>query len=388
MKLLRKYKKDIINLGERNKELEGIYSSNYSPDIINKYIHDDAFTTKIESYVKRYSMYQNAYHNRFQKLFGTLKISIPNSTKFSLLDIGTGPGTSTIELLNLFPNAHMVSSDLSLEFLVHLKKDLVDNKLDSRCDLLQLNAEELDFDEAQFDFVFGVSVLHHLYNPEKTIEYCAKILKKNGHAIFYEPMKKGYELLYRAYTRILDDEKSIELIKEQIKFFKDFIEDYELRIITDKSNPVFKKLDDKWFFENTWFEKLAEKHGLVLNIASIDSNFSLVEKLKIEWSTKFSISNSPLKSNNPDENLEKIWNEREDLQQVFPEIKNDEFDGMKQWARDFGWNEDPRLEDLIPEGKIPLYEINFPDWVWDIIQKFENSSNNEDMFEGCIVLKK
>ncbi len=392
MKLLKKYNKNLIDLGEKNDKLTGIFSPNYSSDIVKKYIHDTAFTTRVESYVKRYSNDHHQYRHRFEELFKFLKISTPNFTKFTFLDIGTGPGVSTIELLNLFPNSNIVSSDLSLGFLVHIKNYLIENNLDNRCDLLQLNAEELDFEENQFDFIFGVSLLHHLFDPEKTIQNCSKILKKNGHAVFYDPMKSGYELLYNAYKKILDDEKSNNLANEQIEFFKEFIENYELRIIEDKSNPVFKKLDDKWFFEKTFFQRIAEKYGLTCSITEVKSGESLAQKLKKNWNSRYLRPDQPLKFDELDTTLEKMWNERDDLQQVFPEVKNQKFDGIRKWAKEFGWNEDPRLQNFIPKNKTPIYKMDFPDWVWNIIHEFDNllfdKANGEKLFAARIIFKK
>jgi len=101
---------------------------------------------------------------------------------------------------------------------------------------------------------------------------------------------------------------------------------------------------------------------------------------------------TPSKFDDLDTVLEKIWDERDDLQQVFPEVKNQEFDGIRSWAKNFGWNDDPRLQNLIPKNKTPIYKMDFPDWIWNIIHEFDNFSfnkaNNEIIFEGRIILRK
>lgn len=56
-----------------------------------------------------------------------------------------------------------------------------------------------------------------------------------------------------------------------------------------------------------------------------------------------------------DDVLSTIWNERIDLQSLFPEVEHGHLYNLRAWAKNSGWNEDPRLSALIPEGKTPLY---------------------------------
>lgn len=56
-----------------------------------------------------------------------------------------------------------------------------------------------------------------------------------------------------------------------------------------------------------------------------------------------------------DDVLLEIWNERTDLQESYPEIMNGDYENLRKWAETVGWNEDPRLSLLIPEGSVPLY---------------------------------
>ncbi|OLB91167.1 MAG: hypothetical protein AUH25_03320 [Thaumarchaeota archaeon 13_1_40CM_38_12] len=53
--------------------------------------------------------------------------------------------------------------------------------------------------------------------------------------------------------------------------------------------------------------------------------------------------------------LTTIWEERKDLQKVYPEVAGGNLTAMKKWASTSGWNEDKRLSALIPPGKVPKY---------------------------------
>jgi SAM-dependent methyltransferase len=50
-----------------------------------------------------------------------------------------------------------------------------------------MNAEELAFPDAHFDFVFGVGILHHLHVSRAFAEV-ARVLKTHGSAVFLEPL--------------------------------------------------------------------------------------------------------------------------------------------------------------------------------------------------------
>lgn len=50
-----------------------------------------------------------------------------------------------------------------------------------------MNAEQLTFPDAHFDFVFGIGILHHL-NLSRAFGEIARVLKTHGSAVFLEPL--------------------------------------------------------------------------------------------------------------------------------------------------------------------------------------------------------
>jgi ubiquinone/menaquinone biosynthesis C-methylase UbiE len=157
----------------------------------------------------------------------------------------------------------VIASDLSAELLVLLKDFLQQKRLRENCLLLQLNAEELHFTERTFDLVVGAAALHHLFAPEKTIEGCAKILKRGGYAIFFEPFENGHALLNLAYRDILREEQSHSLPEEIRNFLISRIQEYDLRKGRDKTRPELSSVDDKWFFTRQYFWEMAERYGFM-----------------------------------------------------------------------------------------------------------------------------
>jgi hypothetical protein len=56
------------------------------------------------------------------------------------------------------------------------------------------------------------------------------------------------------------------------------IEDFQIRAGTDKTAPIFQRIDDKWLFTRSYFETLASSLGVFVNIEPLnlsDAPFSL-----------------------------------------------------------------------------------------------------------------
>jgi len=57
----------------------------------------------------------------------------------------------------------------------------------------------------------------------------------------------------------------------------------------------------------------------------------------------------------PDVTLTSIWNNRKDLQKLYPEVAKGNLTKLKNWAIATGWDQTTRLSALIPPGKSPSY---------------------------------
>jgi ubiquinone/menaquinone biosynthesis C-methylase UbiE len=59
-----------------------------------------------------------------------------------------------------------------------------------------MNAEELEFEDAAFDVIFGSGIIHHLDVPRAYSEL-ARVLAPGGSAVFVEPL--GHNPLIRVF---------------------------------------------------------------------------------------------------------------------------------------------------------------------------------------------
>jgi ubiquinone/menaquinone biosynthesis C-methylase UbiE len=253
------YLRPLFDLGERGaSRLRGIHSPIYDDAVVNQHIHAQ-FTDDASTYAAKYQ--DTDYWTSLLTTALQRTSFAAGSTGLRILDIGSGAGNSIIPLLRLFPQSLVIGSDFSIDLLLLLRDAVQSLGLSDSCRLLQLNAEELDFQSATFDLVVGGAVLHHLFSPDLAVKGCAKILKPGGVAVFFEPFENGNMLLRMAYQQILDHPKASSIAARPASVLKSLIADFDMRKGRDKSAPIFRDVDDKWLFTTSYFHELSEKNG-------------------------------------------------------------------------------------------------------------------------------
>lgn len=249
-----------MDLGTTGGEiLKEIFSPLYNEASVSRYIHEQ-FREQAWSYSEKYTATEY-FQLLLSDAFTKIGWEINQRSGLAILDIGSGAGNSIFPLLRLCPDSLVIASDLSLELLVLLKRALSEQRLNHHCVLLQLNAEEPDFARGTFDLVVGAAVLHHLLSPEKAINGCARILKRRGYAIFFEPFENGNAILNLIYRTILQHDHRDTLSLEVQGLLRFLTQAYEVQKGRDKSLPLFQQIDDKWLFTRRYLEEIADKAG-------------------------------------------------------------------------------------------------------------------------------
>lgn len=259
--ILQLFQKPLHNLDEKNPKFEGIYSPLYDQSEISRFMTNHYESTEgAESQAESFDL-TNYYYRLINKALKKSGFSEKSKAKLQILDVGCGFGSATLPLLKLFPKAQIIASELSLPMLSVLKQKLTNHKDKERCILLQLNAEELNFEDNSFDLVVGAAILHHLFNPEKTLKDCARILKPGGTAIFFEPFSEGMSMMALIYEAIIHH-GGFKWLDLSIKlYFRHSVSIWQKMKNQDKTDPFFKKVDDKWLFERRYFQKYAQKYN-------------------------------------------------------------------------------------------------------------------------------
>ncbi|MEW5818658.1 MAG: class I SAM-dependent methyltransferase, partial [Cyanobacteriota bacterium] len=99
-----------------------------------------------------------------------------------VLDYGCGEGLASKRMLE--EGALKVEGIDISEGMIEQSKQ---NNPDERANFQVMNAEELKFNDNQFDIIFGGAILHHL-DLEKAFNEIKRVLKPSGYAVFVEPL--------------------------------------------------------------------------------------------------------------------------------------------------------------------------------------------------------
>lgn len=188
-----------------------------------------------------------------------------------ILDLGCGIGDTAIYFA--LQGASVYGIDISKK-MINIANRLAEKyRVKHMCNFNIGAAENINFKDNYFDFVFGNGILHHADIP-KTIEEVHRILKKNGKAFFIEPL--AYNPIINIYRK---KAKEIRSTNEKPLTIKDF------KII----NKYFKKMEHKEF----WF--LSLYLFMQFYIEGSDPNRTKYWKKIIKDADKYTALYKPLK---------------------------------------------------------------------------------------------
>lgn len=108
----------------------------------------------------------------------------------SILDVGCGTGSLTIDLARTFPKAQITAVDLSYPYLKQAQKRL---RHFPRVNFLQANAEDLPFKDNSFDAVVSCYLFHELPRParKRVIQEMERVRTARGMGIIADAIQKG-----------------------------------------------------------------------------------------------------------------------------------------------------------------------------------------------------
>jgi SAM-dependent methyltransferase len=99
-----------------------------------------------------------------------------------VLDCGCGHGMASVVLAR--QGANVTGFDLSPNYIDEARRRAAANKVDVR--FLPADAEQLPFDDATFDAIWGCAILHHL-DLARAGRELKRVLRPGGIAVFCEP---------------------------------------------------------------------------------------------------------------------------------------------------------------------------------------------------------
>jgi SAM-dependent methyltransferase len=213
----------------------------------------------LENAADYHARYSNIAHFRVLLDDALARLEPPIEPR-TILDIGSGSGNSVIPLLDRFPNAFVVASDISPQLLALLRDQLAGQpEYARRFALVCIDAGDARYRHGAFDLAVGAAILHHVMDPGRVLQSSQAALRPGGAAIFFEPFEMGHAVLHLAYRNIIAEAQRRGDNARGIEMLRRLEADYTARG-SERNAQQLMALDDKWMFTRGFFESAAE-HG-------------------------------------------------------------------------------------------------------------------------------
>lgn len=120
---------------------------------------------------------------RWKKQFKRL---LPENQNLKVLDIGTGPGFFII-ILEELGYSNITGVDYSYKMLEVARENIQKyGKENSSIRLLQMDAQNLEFDPESFDMIVSRNLTWNLQNPQQAYSEWLRVLKPNGSLLIFD----------------------------------------------------------------------------------------------------------------------------------------------------------------------------------------------------------
>jgi SAM-dependent methyltransferase len=188
-----------------------------------------------------------------------------------IVEYGCGFGNATLPMLDLFPLANLLATDISPQLLSILHCLLDSRGLAGRCVPIAMDAQKHYIRSGIADLVFGTAVLHHLCEPGPFVCGALKVLKPGGFAFFYEPLEGGNAILRLICDEIVSEAKKRQAWSHPIHVISRFSEDLKPQIFRAQM-PGWLERDDKWAFPRSVLDEIAADAGAELLVYGLHDN--------------------------------------------------------------------------------------------------------------------
>ena len=190
---------------------------------------------------------------------------ICRTARLTILDIGSGGGSSVFAAAKLLPKSHIVGSDISPQLLEKMaaftaSSDEFRDRVSAYC----FDLHKPFFRQDSFDAVIGCAILHHLVDPYAALTNVVFALKEGGKVILCEPLEAGNLINAIIYEAVITLQREVGTsVDERLsKLMFAMRCDIFARLGVPEVKPYTRDLDDKWVFDPTYLAGLAKQLGM------------------------------------------------------------------------------------------------------------------------------
>ena len=140
-----------------------------------------------------------------------------------VLDYGCGWGEGSFKYIGA--GASVTGIDISKKFIDKANESAIKNNINpDRYQFMVMDAHNLEFDDAKFDYVIGFGIIHHL-EQDKALREIYRVLKKGGEALFIEPLADNPLLkLFRILTPAARTVDEMPLSSKDLKRYAEMLD--------------------------------------------------------------------------------------------------------------------------------------------------------------------
>ena len=149
-----------------------------------------------------------------------------HSKNKKLLEYGCADGIN-IEIFEKSGGAYVTGIDISEEGIKKASERITEKKLNADC--FVMDVENTQFDDNSFDVVAGMGIVHHL-DIKNIYQETSRILNKDGHAIFLEPL--GHNPIFNLFRILTPKIRTVDehpLIRQDLRLLKKYFNDIEVK---------------------------------------------------------------------------------------------------------------------------------------------------------------
>lgn len=106
-----------------------------------------------------------------------------------VLELGSGAGANAAALLDRYPRARLTATDVDPRMLAAARERLA--RFGARVAIEPADASALGFDDASFDAVVSLIMLHHVGDWRAAVAEAARVLRLGGRLIGYDLTRSG-----------------------------------------------------------------------------------------------------------------------------------------------------------------------------------------------------
>lgn len=226
---------------------------------------NDAFLGQAEDYYKKYQGF-----DYWRSLIAAAARRVGANDPRLIVEFGCGFGNSTLPMLDLFPHATIVATDISPNLLSILHRLLESRGMTDRCIAVAMDAHKPYIVPDIADFVLGSAILHHLSEPGQFVAEAMRVLKPGGSAVFFEPFEAGLAILRQACQEVVAEAARIKYKGPFVDFAANIARMLEPQVL--RRVPNWRDLDDKWAFPRSVLQSIADATNTDLIVYPIHDN--------------------------------------------------------------------------------------------------------------------